>query len=88
MKPDARRTNEGPWAGLRLHVRQRLDAAVAHLKKTGQLRRADIQRIAEVSVPQASADIKEIKSRMPGLMEYDPSAKCYRLRKGSGRFKG
>lgn len=69
-----------PWSGLRIQVRQRLAAAVAHLRETGQLRRADIQRIGEVSVPQASADINEIKRRLPSLMEYDLSLKCYRLK--------
>lgn len=51
--------------------------------KTGKLRRSDIQRFGEVSVPQASADIAEIKRRLPRLMEYDTSEKCYRLREGS-----
>lgn len=69
-----------PWQGLRIQVRRRLSEAVDHLRQTGQLRRADIMRIGEVSVPQASADINEIKKRMPRLMEYDPSEKCYRLR--------
>ncbi len=61
-------------------MRARLAAALDHLYATGQLRRADICRFGEVSVPQASADINEIKKRLPGLLEYDTSAKCYRLR--------
>lgn len=69
-----------PWCGLRIQVRQRLAAAVAHLHETGKLRRADIQRFGEVSTPQASMDIQTIKLRMPNLMEYDPSEKCYVLR--------
>ncbi len=72
--------DQAPWNGLRIQVRQRLAAAVKHLYATGQLRRADICRIGEVSVPQASADINEIKRRLPSLMAYDGSAKCYRLR--------
>ena len=74
-------STKDPWHGLRIQVRQRLAAAVAHLRETGSLRRADIMRIGEVSVPQASADINLIKARMPNLMEYDLSEKCYRLRK-------
>lgn len=75
-------TTQDPWCGLRIQVRQRLAAAVEHLKKTGKLRRSDIQKFGEVSVPQASADIAEIKRRLPRLMEYDTSEKCYRLREG------
>ncbi len=71
---------QDPWSGLRIQVRHRLAAAVEHLHATGKLRRADIERFGEISTPQASADINEIKRRMPGLMEYDASAKCYRLR--------
>lgn len=73
-------STKDPWHGLRIQVRQRLAKAVEHLCVTGSLRRADIMRIGEVSVPQASADINEIKRRMPRLMEYDTSEKCYRLR--------
>lgn len=70
------------WQGLRIQVRQRLAKAVDHLLKTGTLRRADLQRFGEISIPQASADMNEIKRRMPGLMEYDHSIKSYRLRPG------
>lgn len=69
---------EDPMAGLRLQVRHRLHAAIRHLQSTGSLNRADIVRIGEVSIPQASSDINEIKKRFPGLMAYDPSRKCYR----------
>lgn len=72
--------NQDPWHGLRIQVRQRLAAAVAHLHQTGSLRRADIQRFGEVSTPQASADINLIKKRMPGLLKYDKSLRCYRIR--------
>lgn len=76
------------WHGLRIQVRQRLAKAVEHLHKTGSLRRSDIQRFGEVSIPQATADINEIKKRMPGLMEYDHSVKSYRLRPGySGKYR-
>lgn len=68
-----------PLAGLRIQVRQRLQSAIRHLKSTGTLNRADIQRIGEITAPQASADINLIKQRFPDLMAYDASAKCYRL---------
>jgi hypothetical protein len=68
-----------PWAGLRPAVRLRLSEAVERLRETGTLNRADIQRIGEVSMPQASSDIAEIKKRFPDLMRYDRSAKCYVL---------
>lgn len=67
------------WEGLRPAVRVRLSQAVDHLLKTGSLNRADIERIGEVSTPQASADINEIQNRLPHLMRYDPSAKRYVL---------
>lgn len=73
---------QDPWQGLRLQVRWRLAKAVDYLRETGRLRRSDIMRFGEVSTPQASSDIREIKRRMPDLMEYDPSEKCYRLRHG------
>ena len=71
---------QDPWNGLRIQVRRRLSEAVEHLHQTGSLRRSDIERIGEVSTPQASLDISEIKRRLPGLLEYDTSEKCYRLR--------
>lgn len=73
-KPDAE-----AWKGLRLAARTRLAAVAAHLIATGTLQRADIVTIGEVSVPQASLDIKAILSRAPDLMTYDASGRCYRL---------
>lgn len=73
-KPDAE-----AWAGLRLPARTRLAAVAAHVIKTGTLQRSDIVAIGEVSVPQASLDIRAILKRAPELMEYDASARCYRL---------
>lgn len=67
--------------GLRLSVRERLARAINHAQKTGTLNRADICRIGEVSVPQASADIREIMARFPRLLAYDKSAKVYLARR-------
>jgi hypothetical protein len=67
------------WRGLRLAVRTRLAAAMRHLLNHGTLNRADIQRIGEVSTPQASADIRLIEERTKALT-YDVRAKCYRLK--------
>jgi len=65
------------WSGLRPAVRIRLSRAVGHLRATGALQRADIERFGEVSTAQASVDIAEIQRRLPGLMTYDTSEKCY-----------
>ena len=73
-KPDAE-----AWKGLRLAARTRLATVVAHVIKTGTLQRSDIVTIGEVSVPQASLDIRAILTRAPELMTYDASARCYRL---------
>lgn len=70
--------DDAVWGGLRLAQRERLSAAVRHLHDTGSLRRKDIMQLGEVSVPQASIDINEIKRRLPALLEYDGQAKCYR----------
>lgn len=67
------------WYGLRPAVRARLSRAVQHLRERGTLRRSDIEYLGEVSTPQASLDIAEIQKRLPGLMRYDASAKCYVL---------
>jgi hypothetical protein len=68
---------EGAWLGLRPAVRQRLSDAVNHLLRTGSLNREDIMRAGEVTAAQASADISQIMTRMPKLMIYDVSRKCY-----------
>lgn len=75
------------WDGLRPAVRTRLSQAVDHLLETGKLNRADIERVGEVSTPQASLDMAEIISRLPNLMRYDPSAKCYVLANSQGQIK-
>lgn len=68
-------------SGLRLSVRERLARAINHAQETGALNRADICRIGEVSVQQASHDIGEIMARFPRLLAYDKSAKTYRCRR-------
>jgi hypothetical protein len=67
--------------GLRLSVRERLARAINHVQTTGTLNRSDICDIGEVSVPQASTDIREIMLRFPRLLKYDASAKTYRAHK-------
>ncbi|CCJ07035.1 hypothetical protein [Methylocystis sp. SC2] len=63
--------------GLRLSVRERLARAINHAQITGTINRADIRRLGEVSVTQASIDLREIKARFPKLLVYDVSAKTY-----------
>jgi len=46
---------------------------------TGRLNRADICEAFGVSVPQASADIKQWVADNPGVLTYDKSAKRYAL---------
>jgi hypothetical protein len=67
--------------GLRLSVRERLARVINHAQISGTLRRADICRIGEVSAPQASVDIREIRARFPKLLVYDAGAKTYRATK-------
>lgn len=72
------RADDQVWLGLRLPVRQRLSAAVCHVYETGAIRRKDLMRIGEISAPQASFDLNEIKRRLPLLLTYDATEKCYR----------
>ena len=68
------------WQGLRLPVRLRVTAAIASLRATGTLRRADIERIGEVTERTAATDITEIRKRCPGLVRYDKNRKAYVLK--------
>jgi hypothetical protein len=77
-QPDWTDPNSTTWRGLRLAQRTRIAAAMKHLLSTGTLNRADIQRIGEVSVPQASIDISVIQKRTSALA-YDRHSKTYRL---------
>lgn len=71
--------DDDPWAGLRPAVRRRLAEAVALIRRTGTLQRADIMAIGEVSEAQATADIKQIMARLPDLMSLNRVRKCYVL---------
>lgn len=42
------------------------------------LRRADLCQAFNISVPQASADIRDFITKYPSRMRYDRSGKCYR----------
>jgi len=79
LTQEARPEDDEAWNGLRPAVRARLAAAVDHLIMTGELNRADIMRIGEVSSAQASHDLREIEARCPGMMRYDRSVKRYIL---------
>ena len=68
------------WKGLRLPARLRLARAVRCLIRTGQLNRRDLVQIGEISDMQASVDLRTIRERAPWAMEYDPVAKCYRVK--------
>ena len=68
------------WRGLKLSARLRLAKAVRHLAATGELNRSDLVAIGEISVPQASLDLREIRARAPWLMTYDNVARCYRVK--------
>lgn len=77
--PDAKE-----WDGLRLPARTRIASACRHLMENGELQRADVMRIGEVSQPQASGDIRQILDRVPEFMEYDKSRRCYVRKDVSG----
>lgn len=72
------------WDGLRLPARMRLAAACKHLIDNGELQRADVMQIGEVSMPQASLDLRQILQRAPDFMEHDKSRRCYVLKNGGG----
>jgi hypothetical protein len=80
-KADWTDPNSTIWRGLKLAQRTRIAAAMKHLLSTGTLNRADIQRIGEVSVPQASIDISVIQKRTSALA-YDRHSKTYRIAEG------
>lgn len=49
----------------------------ATLKQFGQIRRADLMRQFDISLPQASLDIAEFLAANPALTEYCPRGKTY-----------
>lgn len=58
---------------------RRQEFIAATLKQFGQIRRADLIRQFDISVPQASLDIAEFLAHEPALARYDVSAKVYVL---------
>lgn len=72
-------TDPNAWGDLRLSARTRLARAFRILLWAGKLNRADLQRIGEISVAQASIDLRTLQ-RATGALVYDKSAKCYRLK--------
>lgn len=58
---------------------RRQEFIAASLKQFGQIRRADLIREFDVSVPQASADIAAFMAAKPPHVRYDVSAKAYVL---------
>ncbi len=67
------------WRGLSFSARWRCTEAMKHLLAHGSLRRADIQRIGDVSLPTASNDLGQIVKRT-NAMDYDVRDKCYVLK--------
>ncbi|MDE2107398.1 MAG: hypothetical protein KGL39_59935 [Patescibacteria group bacterium] len=58
---------------------RRQEFIAATLRQFGQVRRADIMREFDVSMPQASKDIQDFLSANPAYVRYDTSGKCYVL---------
>lgn len=56
---------------------RRQEFIAATLRQFGQVRRADLVREFDISVPQASNDIAEFLSADPPHVRYDVSAKAY-----------
>jgi DeoR/GlpR family transcriptional regulator of sugar metabolism len=56
---------------------RRQEFIAATLRQFGQVRRADLVREFDISVPQASNDIAEFLSASPANVRYDVSAKAY-----------
>lgn len=58
---------------------RRQEFIAATLRQFGQIRRADIMREFDVSLPQASLDIASFMASDPPHVRYDVSAKTYVL---------
>jgi hypothetical protein len=56
---------------------RRQEFIAASLRQFGQIRRADLIRQFDISVPQASIDIAEFMATNPPRVRYDVSAKAY-----------
>lgn len=66
---------------------RRQEFIAATLKQFGQIRRADLIREFDVSVPQASADIAAFMAAEPPHVRYDVSAKAYVMLDGDGEAR-
>jgi hypothetical protein len=62
---------------MRWAKRQRLNFIRDTLLLYGRINRADLTERFEISVPQASIDIRDARAEWPSLMAYDATAKCY-----------
>lgn len=58
---------------------RRQEFIAATLKQFGQVRRSDLIREFDISIPQASNDIAEFLAADPPNVRYDVSGKCYIL---------
>lgn len=58
---------------------RRQEFIAATFEKFGQVRRADLMRQFDISLPQASADIAAFLAADPPYVTYDVSAKTYVL---------
>ena len=67
----------------RWFIDRRQEFIAATLRQFGQIRRADIVREFDVSVPQASADIAQYLESNPSGVHYDVSAKCYVIKEAT-----
>lgn len=56
---------------------RRQEFIAATLRQFGQVRRADLVRQFDISVPQAANDIAEFMASNPPHVRYDVSAKTY-----------
>jgi hypothetical protein len=58
---------------------RRQEFIAATLRQFGQVRRADLIREFDISIPQASTDIADFLASKPAGVRYDVSAKAYIL---------
>lgn len=56
---------------------RRQEFIVATLRQFGQIRRSDLMREFDISMPQASNDIGRFLENKPENVRYDVSLKCY-----------
>ena len=67
---------------MRFFQRQRIDFIFAKLAESGSIRRADIMAAFEVSIAQASLDLREAMAIRPDAMVYNKTARQYESRAG------